>query len=68
MAAEDETFHQYSITLPFCAIQVAAEGQSDTMASNMEVQMKQRCVIEVLNVEKMAPIDIHQHLLNIYGD
>ena len=48
--------------------QMAAEGQSDTKASDMEVQMKQRCGIEFLYVEKMAPTDVHQHLLNIYGD
>ena len=48
--------------------QVTAEGQSDKMVSDMEVCMKQRCVTEFLHAEKMAPIDIHQHLLNIYGD
>ena len=47
---------------------MAAERQSDRMASGMEVWMKQRCVIEFLCAEKMAPTDIHQHLLNIYGD
>ena len=47
---------------------MAAEGQSDKMASDMEVQMKQRCVTEFLHAEKMAPIDIHRHLLNIYED
>ena len=45
---------------------MAAEGQSDKMASDMEVQMKQRCVAEFLHVEKMAPTDIHW--LNIFGD
>ena len=38
--------------------QMEAEGQSDRMASDMEVHMKQRCV----RVEKMAPIDLHQCL------
>ena len=47
---------------------MAAEGQSDRMVSDMEVHMKQRCEIEFLHVENMAPIYIHQHLLNIYGD
>ncbi len=47
---------------------MAAEGQSDKMASDMEVQMKQRGVVELPHVEKMAPIDIHRCLLNIYGD
>ena len=38
------------------------------MASDMEVQMKQRCVIEFLHVENMAPTNIHQWLLNVDGD
>jgi len=37
---------------------MAAEGQSDLMASEMDVRMKQRCVIEFLHVEEMPPIDI----------
>jgi len=47
---------------------MTAEGQSDKMVSDMEVCMKQRYVIEFLHAEKMAPNDIHQRLLNIYGD
>jgi len=47
---------------------MAAEGQSDSIVSDMEVQMKQRCVTEFLRVEKMAPTDIHWHLVNICGD
>ena len=58
-----------SILLHFVAVwQMAAEGQSDTMASDMEVCMKQRCVTEFLHVEKMSPTDIHGHLLNVSGD
>jgi len=38
--------------------QTAAEGQSDKMMSDMEVRMKQRCVIGFLRAEKMAPINI----------
>jgi len=34
----------------------------------MEVHMKQNCGTEFLHVEQMAPADIHQLLLNIYGD
>ena len=30
--------------------------------------MKQKCVIEFLHAEAMAPTDIHQHFLNVYGD
>ncbi len=47
---------------------MAAEGQSDKMASDMEVDTEQRCVVEFLHAEKMAPTDIHQCLLNVYGD
>jgi len=34
----------------------------------MEMHLKQRCGIEFLHVEKVAPIDIHQCLLNVDGD
>jgi len=47
---------------------MAAEGQSDKIASDMELCMKQRCVTEFLYAEKIAPTDIHWCLLNIYGD
>jgi len=47
---------------------MTAEGQSDKMASDMEVRMKQKCVIEFLHVGKIAPNDIHRHLLNVYRD
>jgi len=47
---------------------MAEEGQSDKMVSDMEVRMKQRCVTDFLHVEKMPPTDIHQCLLNAYGD
>jgi len=47
---------------------MTAVGQSDKMTSDMEVRMKQRCVIEFLHVEKIAPYDIHRCLLNVYGD
>ena len=47
---------------------MTAEGQSVKMASDMEVRMKQRCVIEFLHAEKIAPNDIHRRLLNVYGD
>jgi hypothetical protein len=38
------------------------------MASDMEVRTKQRCVTEFLHVETFPPIDIHQRLINVYGD
>ena len=46
--------------------QVAAEGQSDRMAFEVEVRMEQECGTEFLCTEKIAPTNIHQHLLNIY--
>ena len=46
--------------LQFVAVQqVAAEGQSDRMASGIEVCMKRRYGIEFLYAKKMAPIDFH---------
>lgn len=48
--------------------QLAAEGHSDKMASDVEVHMKQSCVTELFHEENMAPIDSHQYLLNVYGD
>jgi len=57
MAAEVEPSQQ--LQLQFVAMQqTAAEGQSDKMMSDMEVRMKQRCVIGFLRAEKMAPINI----------
>jgi len=47
---------------------MTAEGQSYKMASGMEVRMKQRCVIEFVHAEKIAPNDIHRRLLNVYRD
>ena len=38
------------------------------MAFDMEMCTKQMCGTEFLLVEKMASTDIHQHLLNVYGD
>ena len=56
------------IPLNFVAIwQMTAERQSDKMASDMEVRMKQRCVIEFLLAEKIAPNDNHRRLLKVYG-
>ena len=67
MAGEVEPSHQYSIR--FVAVQqMAAEGQSDKMASGVEVNMEQRCVIEFLHAETVTPINIHWCLLIIYGD
>ena len=38
---------------------MAAEGQSDKTASDMEVHMKQKCGIEHLHTGKIAPTAIH---------
>lgn len=38
------------------------------MASDMEVNMKERLVTEFLSVEKNSPTDFHQCLLNIYEE
>ena len=51
-----------STSIPFHVVvvqQMAAEGQSDRMASDTEVCMKQRGVSEFLHGETIAPIDIH---------
>ena len=47
---------------------MAAEGQSDRVALDIGVYLKQRGGIESLHVEKMAPSDIHWCLLNAYGE
>lgn len=51
---------------------MAAEGQSgsesDKMASDIDVLMKQECLIEFQHAENIAPIDIHQRWRNIFGD
>ena len=47
---------------------MAAEGQSDRMASNVKLIMEQRCVTEFLHAETMAPIDIYRLQLNADGD
>jgi hypothetical protein len=36
--------------------QMAAEGQSDKMASDMEVHMKQSCVTEFLHADKLNQV------------
>ncbi|KAG8222260.1 hypothetical protein J437_LFUL001458 [Ladona fulva] len=38
------------------------------MESDMDASIKQRCVIEFLAVEEIAPIEIHRRLLKVYGD
>jgi len=43
-------------------------GQSDQIKSDMEACLKQRCGVEFLHAEKIAPTDVHECLLNISGD
>jgi len=67
MAVEAEpSLHQHSMT--FCCSLIDGSGRADTVASDVELHMKQRCEIEFFRVEKMAHIDIHWCLLNTYGD
>ena len=48
------------IPLHVVAVQyTAAEGQSDKMASDMELHMEQRRVIEYLHADKNLLTDIH---------
>ena len=42
-----------------------AEGQSDRMASDVEVHVKQWCVITFLHEENMVSNDIHQCMLKV---
>ena len=48
--------------------QMTAEWQSHRIAFDMEVCMKQRYVSKHLRWERIATTNIHQWLLNIYGD
>ena len=60
-----------NIPLDFVAVQQkAAEKQSAKMAwkSDLEVHMTKRHVNEFLHEETVELIDIHQHLLSIYGE
>ena len=47
---------------------MAGEGQSDKVASDPEACLKRRCVTDFLHAREIAYIDIHQRLLNLYGD
>ncbi|KAG8231408.1 hypothetical protein J437_LFUL012418 [Ladona fulva] len=38
------------------------------MDADMDARIKQRCVIEFLTVEEIAPIEIHRRLLKMYED
>ena len=47
---------------------MAAEGQSNKMAFDEEACMKQRGATDFLHAGKTVATDIHQCLLNVYGD
>ena len=50
-----------NIPLGFVAVQqMAVEGLSDGIVSDMEVHMKQSCVTEFLHVEKIVHINNHR--------
>lgn len=61
IVVEVESSHQYSTTL-CCHVTVGKK------VSGMEVHVKQKCGIELLDGEKMAPVDINRLMLNVYGD
>jgi len=57
------------MSLHFVAMwQMATVGWSKKMASDIVVHMKQRCRMEFLCLEKIAPTDIYPSLLNTYRD
>lgn len=62
MEIEVEPSYHYSII--FCCR--VADGQSDKMAVNIQVCVKEKCVTEFLPVEK-AHVGIPRYLLNFYG-
>jgi hypothetical protein len=62
-----EPSHQCTVSLVVVRQIVTAE-QSTKMAFDIEVCTKQKCVIEFLTAEQIAPTDIHRCLLNVYGD
>lgn len=47
---------------------IVTKYQSSKMSPAIKVCMKWRCVEELINMEKIAPTDIYQQLLYIYGD
>lgn len=51
MAVEVESSHQYSVIF-CCRVTDGSRGLSDKTVSDMEVCMKQRCVVYFIHVEK----------------
>ena len=57
------------IPLHFVALwQMAAEGQSDKMASDMEIRIAAKVCDWIPPCRKIAPTDIHRCLLNVYRE
>jgi len=61
MAVEAEPSHQYPVVC--CCVTDGSRGHCGTTVPDMEMHVKQRCVIEFLHAEQMALTDTHQHLL-----
>lgn len=58
-----------SILFHFLAVRwMASERQSDKMASDIEVWIKQTWRTEFLHTWRIAPTDLHWCLLNVHGD
>lgn len=69
MAVETELSHQYCYILLPCDRWKQRDSLTTVPDSwHVEVCLKWRSVIEFLHAKKIAPIDIHQHLVNIYRD
>lgn len=60
-----EPSHQYSISLLLCDRQ---QQKGSLTECQTEVRTKQKHTTELLHGEKVAPTDIHQHLLNADRD
>jgi len=52
IAVEVEPFHQYFVTF-CCCVTDGSRGAVQQIVSDMEVQMKQRCVAEFFQVKKL---------------
>ena len=59
---EVKTEHSLSAILFFFLLQIAAEWQSEKIVSDMKAEVCHWISL----CRKIAPIDIHQHLLNVY--
>ena len=69
MAVEVEPCYQYSVSF-FLLLLFAdvSRGEYDKMVTDMEVRVNQSYATEFLREIKIAPIHIHQCLLNVHDD